>query len=148
MIAQWSCERRYTCIYISEREEDDAHSYIKRPSKNMLQEKCYKNNHDGLWHRGQGSTRHELRFSVQRKKKRSEEKLEMLDGEREVAVTLTTVSINSNNNSSNSRRIMRRKMEYRICVISTSDHYFRISRSLLRSKRSTFPASRFDVGHS
>lgn len=42
---------------ISEREEDDAHSYIKRPSKNMLQEKCYKNNRDGLRHQSRGSIR-------------------------------------------------------------------------------------------
>lgn len=41
----------------TEMEEDDAHSYIKRPSKNILQEKCYKNNNDKLRYRDLGSLR-------------------------------------------------------------------------------------------
>lgn len=61
----------------------------------MLQEKCYKNNRDGLRHRGRGSIR-DINYAFQVKRKnRLEEKnfsteLAMLDGEREVAVTLTT----------------------------------------------------------
>lgn len=46
--------KRESIIYMhlyTETEEDDAHSYIKRPSKNILQEKCYKNNHDELQYR-------------------------------------------------------------------------------------------------
>lgn len=46
--------KRESIIYMhlyTETEEDDAHFYIKRPSKNILQEKCYKNNHDELRYR-------------------------------------------------------------------------------------------------
>lgn len=78
MIAQFyaSDDNVHTFIhtFISKWEEDDVHSYIKRPSKNNVAGKVLqKNNRDGLRHRGRGSTR-DINYAFNRKKKRLEEK--------------------------------------------------------------------------
>lgn len=77
----------------------------------MLQKKCYKNNHEGLRHRGRGSiyaTKCAFLLFKKKRKKTIKKKirrenfcaeLAIFDGEREVAVKLTIiVLINSNSN--------------------------------------------------